>query len=78
MSKAITLLAVVAGGAATYAWLRKSGRTGQLESQVDGAVNKVRNAFTSGDPMKDAQMGIQHKASDMADNVADHAEAVTS
>ena len=40
MSKTMTMFALVAGGAATYAWIRKSGGTDQVESQVESAVRQ--------------------------------------
>jgi hypothetical protein len=49
MSKVITVIALSAGGAAAYLWLRKKGRTSHLESHIDDAVNKVHDALTNDD-----------------------------
>lgn len=70
MSKVITVLALSAGGAATYVWLRKNGRTSHLESQIDRVVNKVRGAFTNDDTSNDIAAEVKDKANDVVANVA--------
>jgi len=69
MSKVITVLALSAGGAATYVWLRKNGRTSHLESQIDRVVNKVRAAFTNDDTSNDIAAEVK-EANDVVANVA--------
>jgi hypothetical protein len=74
----ITVLALSAGGAATYVWLRKNGGTSHLESQIDRAVNKVRGAFTNGDVSNDMAEEVKDKANDVVGNVAERVEAANS
>jgi hypothetical protein len=76
MSKAIAVMALVIGGAATYAWLQKNGDAGDLHSQVEGAINKVRGAL-SDDTAKDAGAQVRDKANDLADDVAERVEEAT-
>lgn len=76
MSKAIAVLALAIGGAATYAWLQKNGEAGELHSQVEGAVNKVRSAL-SNDETKKAGAHVRNKANDLVDEGADHVEGAT-
>ncbi len=62
MSKAIAAMALMIGGAATYAWLQKNGDAGELHSQVEGAVNKIRSAFSNDDSVKSAGAELRGKA----------------
>ena len=77
MSKVITLLALSAGGAVAYVWLRRSGGTSHVESQIDHAVNKVRGAFTDDHTRNDMAAETKDKANDVVENVAERAEAAT-
>lgn len=78
MSKVITVLALSAGGAAIYIWLRKNGGTSHLESRIDRAVNKVRAAFTNDDTSNDAAAEVEDKANDVVGNVAERVGAANS
>jgi hypothetical protein len=77
MSKAIAAMALVIGGAATYAWLQKNGDAGHLHSHVEGAVNKVRSALSNDDPVTSAGAEIRDKANDLSDDVADRLDETT-
>jgi hypothetical protein len=77
MSKTITVLALVIGVAATYAWLQKNGETGDIKSQVEGAVNKVRDAFSNDDTVEHAAAKVRDEANDVADDIADRLEKKT-
>ena len=73
MSKSITLLALVLGGAATYAWLHKS-ESGDIQGQVEGVVSKVRSAFSNDDAVKDAAGTMQDEAKGLMTDMADRVE----
>ena len=76
MSKLIALLAVTAGGAATYVWLKKHGATSHLDSHMDDMANKVRSAFGADDNGKHLGADLVEKAKDATDDVAEQVEAV--
>jgi hypothetical protein len=75
MTKVIAVLALSAGGAATYVWLRKNGGASRLENRIDRAVIKVRGAFTNGDVSNDMAAQVKDKAHDVVGNVAEPVEA---
>ena len=75
MSKVIALLAVIAGGTATYMWRRKNGGTSHLDSHIGDAANKLRSAFGTDDSSNHAVGDLKEKTKDARNDVAEQMEA---
>jgi len=78
MFKTMTLLALAAGGAATYMWWKKNGGTGQLDSHIGDVASRVRSAFGADDSSQKPLSDLKEKATDATDDMVEQMEAAGS